>query len=373
MSDNTQYITNGLLHKAPRLVCRDDWGSASVPDSRSPNSRYDRESGPLKVWEMEEPPPRRWVIENYVPEGVISILFGDGGILKSFVALAMAVSVALGKDFCGLATEKQSVLYLDAELGDIEFRRRAYKVARGVQLEKPPEGLFYKRLEAPLGFDATQAQVKRWLHESNAAFLIVDSLTIGSYATDQNEAHEVLRVLKALESLGRTVLAIDHVPKPQHGIVNRSTRPFGSTFKHNIARSMISIEDRGGTLRTLTQTKANFSEKASPLSLRLVVDDQTATVAAVSPEDIPVATLDCEPAIERGAEALAHFPEGVTPSDLSQELGMADKTVRNHLTNLQKEGRAAPMGNGLWAATVPDSRPDGETIGEGIGNTCSLN
>jgi hypothetical protein len=48
-------------------------------------------------------------------------------------------------------------------------------------------------------------------------------------------------------------------------------------------------------------------------------------------------------------------------------------TVRNHLTNLRKEGRAVPLGKGMWVATVPDSHPDDGTMGEGIGNSCSLN
>ena len=101
------------------------------------------------------------------------------------------------------------------------------------------------------------------------------------------------------------------------------------------------------------------------------MNDQTVTLAAVSPEDIPIS--ESEPAIERVAEALLLFPDGATPANLSQELGIAEMTVRNHLTNLRKEGRVVPLGKGMWVATLPDSHPDDGTIGDGVGNSCSLN
>jgi hypothetical protein len=49
------------------------------------------------------------------------------------------------------------------------------------------------------------------------------------------------------------------------------------------------------------------------------VNDQTVTLAAVSPEDIPVS--ESEPAIERVAEARLLFPDGAAPANYRKNWG----------------------------------------------------
>ncbi len=97
----------------------------------------------IDLSQMPEPQAMTFIIEDMVPEGYLSVLFGDGGRGKSFLTLHMASCIATGKNFLDKNVVKCNVLYVDFELDELEQTRRAYKVARGLGLERPPKGLYY--------------------------------------------------------------------------------------------------------------------------------------------------------------------------------------------------------------------------------------
>lgn len=47
------------------------------------------------------PPPRRWIIERFLPLGVLGLLIAAGGTGKSFLGISMGVAVAAGVPFAG--------------------------------------------------------------------------------------------------------------------------------------------------------------------------------------------------------------------------------------------------------------------------------
>jgi hypothetical protein len=115
----------------------------STDNSRSPGEREsgrEESSGPIAVCKMPEPHARRFVVPGLLPEGALSILFGDGGLGKSYIALHFAICAARGLSIAGRPVEKRNAIYLDAELDQDEFVRRAYAVARGLALSQPPRG-----------------------------------------------------------------------------------------------------------------------------------------------------------------------------------------------------------------------------------------
>ena len=77
------------------------------------------------------------------------------------------------------------------------------------------------------------------------------------------------------------------------------------------------------------------------------------------------------PALEKTYRALLDGP--TTPEELAEALGIAVKTVRNHLTVLSEQGRAERLGPGRWQGissqpNFPDSRL---YKGPGIGKVSS--
>ena len=53
----------------------------------------------VEVWKQTEPGPRRSMIDGLMPEGALTILFGDGGLGKSYLALYIATCVAPGNSY----------------------------------------------------------------------------------------------------------------------------------------------------------------------------------------------------------------------------------------------------------------------------------
>src|SRR6185503_11481355 len=115
---------------------------------------------------------------------------------KSLLACRMSSNICHGQAFAGKAVTKGPVLYLDAELDLDEFTRRAYRVARGMGLEKPPEGLHYLKLERALGDEAEQQVVLGAVAEFKPVIVVLDSLTVASYDVDVREAQAMTEALK---------------------------------------------------------------------------------------------------------------------------------------------------------------------------------
>src|SRR6266851_4598742 len=140
-----------------------------------------QKNGLITVCDMPEPQTRRYVVPGLLPDGALSILYGDGGLGKSYLALHLALCAALAHPFAGRPLEKHRTLYLDAELDQDEFVRRAYWAARGLGLEGPPEGLYYCRLPGSLNDPNVRAHALAYKVECGADLVIIDSLTVASY------------------------------------------------------------------------------------------------------------------------------------------------------------------------------------------------
>ena len=51
----------------------------------------------LETWDKPgPPPPRRWLVKDWLPAGRVTLLAGQGGIGKSRLALQLAAGIAIG-------------------------------------------------------------------------------------------------------------------------------------------------------------------------------------------------------------------------------------------------------------------------------------
>lgn len=173
-------------------------------------------------------------------EGV-SLLFADGGVGKSLLALAMGLSVASSAQTVGVyPTQVGPVLYLDWETEEDTMADRLWAINSGAGVPTDEEGLRqvrYMRMEASLlqmGPD-----VRKRLQEIGAVAAIVDSLGAARGA-DPADAGTTIQMFNAMRAWGVPVLAIDHVTKDdadQDGPYRRRPKhSYGSVFTRNRAR-----------------------------------------------------------------------------------------------------------------------------------------
>jgi AAA domain len=298
---------------------------------------------PLRFSEMAPPGPREYVVEGIMPKGHTTSLFGDGGSAKSILALSAGTAISGGAEkWLGRKVHNSPVLYADFELDADEQRRRAYQVARGVYLEKPPYDLLYV---SGLG-----RHVGEVLNEclgicvgEGVGLLIVDSLGIALQG-DAESARDVItfhhRYLDPFRVADVTLLVVDHQGKTQAGERYQNKRSFGSVYKENLARSVIQVEpgDRGEGLLTvkLRQTKHNFGSKAEPFGARLTFTEELITVDAHTLDAIDLAEEVVLNAGDRVMLALKGGP--AYPTEITETCIMPLGTVKNELTRLRKRG-----------------------------------
>jgi DNA-binding transcriptional ArsR family regulator len=203
------------------------------------------------------------------------------------------------------------------------------------------------------------------MRECGADLVIIDSLTVASSGIDPKEARDIIGLLKGLEKFG-TVLAVDHIRTPEPGADTSDYRPFGSAFKHHLARSLLMVTRAASGVIAIRNTKANFDEKSAPLYLALIMDDQNriAKVEWLEPGDERLDAMTGIPADERIVQALARSEGEIsTVARIAQELGLAPKTISNRLTVLRTKGRVESLGDGRWRF-LPDSLSKGTGSGK---------
>lgn len=169
-------------------------------DSDESNPTKDEQANPFDLdrariapdWFTETPPPREWLIDEFLPSGVVGVVASRGGVGKSMLLLNLALCVATGNPFLGMETKKTGkVVYLSAEDDRDEMRRRLFNLASGLEFVDQLD--FDQVSENLYLFDLVAHGVKFTRQEGGA--IHIDTKSVG-------------RLRKALAELGDVVLIV---------------------------------------------------------------------------------------------------------------------------------------------------------------------
>jgi len=327
-------------------------GQSSLP---SPSPSLYKEEGrgrkleAVRFSDMEVPGPRCYLLKDLILAAYVTLLYGDGGVAKSLLALALAVAVAGGSGkWLGREVEGCPVLYVDFELDTEEQARRVYQLCRGQGLDTPPGDLLYM---SALGHPASEAftAALEACKEHGVGLMVVDSLGPAL----QGEAEAAKDVIgffqKSIEPFrveGIAILIIDHQSRLQQGQSYQSKGAFGSVFKTNLARSVMQAQatERGeGTLTVrLRQKKHNFGPLAEPFGVKLSFTEEAVSLEAIELDASELAEEATLNATDRVKLALENGP--AYPWEIAESTGLAVKTVKNALTGLRKQEVVEPTG-----------------------------
>jgi hypothetical protein len=187
------------------------------------------------------------LIANFAPRLESTTIWGDGGVGKSMLTLALGIGVKAGIEVVpGFSPLVQgNVLYLDWEASRARLDSRIKRICKGAGIK--PVVIGYRRCTVPL-VDQVE-EVLRYCQSEGVVLVIIDSVEMAMNGTGggdgSNPNDKVIALHSALRLLGTTNILIDHINAASRGKETTAGKPMGGVFKTNLAR--MAFELRRGT------------------------------------------------------------------------------------------------------------------------------
>lgn len=180
--------------------------------------------------EMLAMPRKHWLVDGVIREGTISLIVGQPGSHKSFVALSLAQSVARGEPWAGLDTMQRPVVYVLGERADFQPER-----IEAVVKEQGTSSGMVRYLMHAVQFDKPRQrqQFVRSLESAGLsnALVIIDTLRncFGGDENDSRDANGLMLGLRDMqERLGASILLVHHSARTKTDHARGSTAFVGS-------------------------------------------------------------------------------------------------------------------------------------------------
>lgn len=193
-----------------------------MPSTRTRNHVYTRD-GALRFYDVEELenlPPPRWLVEQLLPENAFAVLYGPSGAGKSFIALDIALHMAVGFPWKERTTAPGFVLYVSAEgrvgLGQ---RLKSWRVDKRLDAEdlRGRIALVPEAVSVTPDGDHIEKLFERFEEVDMEPSLIVFDTLQRCFDGDENKTEDMGRFIKGVDKFrgryGCAVLAVHHTNK----------------------------------------------------------------------------------------------------------------------------------------------------------------
>ncbi len=237
----------------------------------------------------DEPQPH--YVEKWVPAGEVTLMAGHGGGGKSYIALLIAMCVALGLPFSGLVTKQANTLFYSAEDGKGVLLHRLKRICDVLRIDPATLNGKLHLLDASDLDPALHREQKTYVGKEqrinletpmlgeladlvkrlDAGFVVIDNAS-DAYDDDEIKRSRVRAFIRSLRTQiarpGRAVLLLAHINKEsaKHGKGAGAEDYSGSTAWHNSVRSRVSLQPDDDRTN-LVHAKANLGPKAAPVTI----------------------------------------------------------------------------------------------------------
>jgi DNA-binding transcriptional ArsR family regulator/KaiC/GvpD/RAD55 family RecA-like ATPase len=220
----------------------------------------------LTVEEVLALPSPEWLIEGLIVEDSLTVLWGQPGMGKTFLALDWALCIASGMRWASRPVSQGSVVYVYSE-GNAGLRSRleAWMSANRAGSDVLP--IRFVMEPVPLASEeAVEALVNEITRDGlDPSLVIFDTLARCAESLDENSSKDMGGLIASVDqirrALGCSALLVHHPTK--NGDSER-----GSSSLRGAVDGMISVRSTGGIL-TVRCEKAKDAEAFEPISLKL--------------------------------------------------------------------------------------------------------
>lgn len=219
---------------------------------------------PIAEWAARPPVP--WLIEGLLPQADLAMVYGQSGSGKTFWALDLALTIALGRQWRESQTVAGPVAWIAAEAaGSLRDRALAYATQYGARLE---DAALYVTGETPNL--SNLAEVKALTLATAAVspvLVIIDTLAAASGGANENSGEDMNLVLAACRAMhaatGALVLLVHHSGKD----LSRGAR--GWSGIKAAMDTEIEVVEFGDDTRAARITKQRDGESGTAFGFRL--------------------------------------------------------------------------------------------------------
>ena len=237
------------------------------------------------------PPAPSFIWDGYVPRKEVTLFAGHGGVGKSWIALMLAVSGALGRPLFEREIKRCKTIFVSLEDDSdvVRYRLSVICLKWGVSTSsldgwlwvvdgtQSPE-LYLSTFRNKGELTATYQQLSQKAKEFDAGLVIVDNAS-DAYGGDEIQRKTVREFIRSLAKIAKSTngafVLLAHVDKDTAKAKSINAEGYsGSTAWHNSARSRLLLKrDTDGTL-TLEHQKGNHSNGLQePILLEWLPDE----------------------------------------------------------------------------------------------------
>lgn len=304
--------------------------------------------------DAEEPPEYRFLVQETIPEGSVSLWFGDGSSLKTTSLLHLSTCVAYGREWAGRETIPTKVMLLDYENDESNFIRYTRRMQEALGIIPEKGRMFYENARGVALTDLVD-RLRMYIERHGIGFIVIDSGALACGGKPE-EAESALTFFNALSRLGDdiTVVVICHITKSALSTPamkrEATKKPFGSTFWHSSARATFFIEREEIRKEQFSvkfkNRKTNISAPLDDFALEVVFDDPEGGIY-LSPMDMQKVKEMQEQTQEKKSrkdEILSLLQDTtLNIQDLAEILGIEEdskkvKSLRSQINRFERDG-----------------------------------
>jgi hypothetical protein len=294
--------------------------------------------------------PLTYAVNPLVFKHKPTILYGDGGLGKSTLALFLAMLVSMGQHIAGIGAVKGRALFLDWEDDEAVHTRRLHAIIAGHPSLAHAQ-VDYQECDEPLL--RMQHSLIRRIQADHITFIVVDSLLAASGG--DASAESVSKIFDAIHQLKTESVLLGHIAKtPVEG--ERESSVYGSVFNKNRARSTWEIKKQQEigddiSILGLFNRKSNLSRLHHPIGLQ-VTQNEAGTEIRYHPFDLSQAP-ELETALPAAARIRNYLETDGFPHSaqaISEATGIPLPTVTSTLS--RGKGRKWQMLGGAGQETT---------------------